>query len=63
MKKLFKPAPVQPIQGTWYDQPPGPGAVHMGRYTPVLKVRQNSTNPQNDAAATWQAPVKPRTTI
>ena len=61
--KLFKPLCPKPVQGTWWNQPPGPGAVHMGIYTPILKVGKGTT-PRNEAASPiFEAPVKPRTTI
>ena len=59
---LFKPANPQPVHGTWCCPTPGPGAVHMGTYTPILKVGKGST-PRDQIGLVFEPPVKPRTTI
>lgn len=61
----FKPAAVKPIKptGWWRDERPGPGAVHAGQYTPVLKIGQGATPKGERSVPNFEPPPKTRSTV
>lgn len=57
---------IRPVENDWCDRSPGPGAVHHGLYTPILKPGQGGKPREIGAGPRgfiFEPPVKPRTTI